>query len=43
MKLRNDITIQDVLAMAIAATLAVIHHGLVAPYAYELQLREMGL
>ena len=38
---KRDLTIQDLLALAIGATLALVHHGLAVPLAHR--LKEAGL
>ena len=41
--MKRDVTLTDVAVWIGAAVLAIIHHGLVMPYAYTLHLQEMGL
>lgn len=41
--MKRDITTTDLILMIAGIILTIIHFGLIAPYAYELMMREMGL
>ncbi len=41
--MRNDIAISDALIILVGYVIMIVHWGLIAPYANELMLREVGL
>ncbi len=41
--MRNDLTYKETIFIIAMAILAIVHWGVIAPYAQQLQLKEMGL